>query len=127
MSSEKSLIQVLISTDKQKVEDEETCINIDSSDPSHCQTVEVMENQLSKYGTGAASNFKIINIGDGKFRVTSPDLNFTLYFPMFDMVGNRMGYAILREKRDLEFVLSWLSTLGGACSAMGDCSTNWVT
>jgi hypothetical protein len=55
-----------------------------------------------------------------------PDLNLVLFLSGFDMLGNQMAYSYLREKRDLEFVLSWLSTLGGACSAMGDCSSEWV-
>ena len=39
---------------------------------------------------------------------------------------NEMATMSLVERRELEHSLNWLSTLGGAFSALGENDVNWV-
>ncbi|ODN04945.1 hypothetical protein Ocin01_01736 [Orchesella cincta] len=45
---------------------------------------------------------------------------------VLDLLGNKMVNSNILYRRSLEHALSWLSTLGGAFSALGDLSSSWA-
>ncbi|CAL8090020.1 unnamed protein product [Orchesella dallaii] len=47
-------------------------------------------------------------------------------YEILDSLGNKMVNSNILYRRSLEHALSWLSTLGGAFSALGDLSSSWA-
>jgi len=47
-------------------------------------------------------------------------------YEVLDSLGNKMVNSNILYRRSLEHALSWLSTLGGAFSALGDLSSSWA-
>jgi len=54
-------------------------------------------------------------------------LFFTLvYFPTLDYMGSALSNTYVSVRCEMETALSWLSTLGGAFSALGDVCSSWA-
>jgi len=49
-----------------------------------------------------------------------------VYFPNLDYMGSALSNTYVSVRCEMETALSWLSTLGGAFSALGDVSSSWA-